>query len=320
MIKDNSLSTYQQEVLTGLTAPIKYLPSKLFYDTQGLILYNEIMGLPEYYLVNSDIQILKSYGKKIIQAIAMSGKELFNIVDLGAGNALKTQILLEESIKQNLKFHYMPIDIDAASLASLHHVLVQRFPKLSIETRHGDYFEILQNLKDLAHPKLILFLGSSIGNYTTEDATQFLNKLNASLNPGDKLLIGFDLVKDPAMTLAAYNDQMGITKKFNLNLLTRLNNEFGADFDLQNFIHYPSYDPLNHAAQSYLISTKQQTVNLRKLHTKIEFYPWEPIHTETSYKYQIEQINQFAVASHFNIRENFYDDKKYFVNSLWEPK
>lgn len=309
----NSLA---EEVLNGLTAPIKSLPSKLLYDTQGLIFYNEIMGLPEYYLVNSDLQILNTYSKEIVHSINYN--DFFYIVDLGAGNADKTKILLRTGIEQNIKFQYMPVDIDITSLQLLKKTLSQLFPELIIMPKEGNYFEILDYLKNLSQPKLVLFLGSSIGNYNTQETNDFLRKLSACLNSEDKLLIGFDLIKDPNIIFSAYNDSKGITKKFNLNLLTRLNKELGADFNLDNFIHYPYYDPLQQAAHSHLISNKEQTVYFEKLNKKIHFYAWESIHTETSYKYNTNAINQLATNNGFQILTNFYDEKKYFVNSLWQ--
>ncbi len=310
------MDQYTQEIVDGLTAKNKYLSSKLFYDKKGLELFSEIMRLPEYYLVNSEVEILNSYSDKILSHFSESPS--FNIIDLGAGNALKTQVLLNEVIHEHVMVKYQPIDIDEKSLIALSNELQKQFPKLNIEPKCGNYFEIINDLKQINTPKLVLFLGSSIGNYKTTDVNEFLTSLHQSLNRGDKLLIGFDLIKNPDMILNAYNDKKGITKEFNFNMLKRLNKEFDANFDLNHFIHYPIYDPINFVAQSFLVSTKYQKVSLKKLSLDIELHAWEPIHTESSQKYSTQMIEEFAVHNNFKIIDQYHDAKHYFVDSLWE--
>ena len=162
-----------------------------------------------------------------------------------------------------------------------------------------------------------MFLGSNIGNFTRLTAVQFLHQLQSALNPGDMVMIGFDLKKDPAKIMAAYNDKEGVTSAFNLNLLSRINREFGGDFKANNFLHTPYYDPVSGECRSYLISTKEQTVHIDGLNMQVHFKAWEAIHMEISTKFDVEGIHKLAKTSGFNIEANFFDEKRWFVDTVW---
>ena len=186
-----------------------------------------------------------------------------------------------------------------------------------IET--GDYFNALDDLnKQEKGRKVLLFLGSTIGNFIYKDALRFLKELNQQMNQEDLLLIGFDLKKDPTIILNAYNDQKGITEAFNLNLLERINNELDGNFNLGDFYHYPTYNPNNGEAQSYLISKKEQKIAIKALDQTFHFEEGESIFMEISKKYDTETINKLAEEAGFEVKENFFDQKRYFTNSLWK--
>lgn len=167
---------------------------------------------------------------------------------------------------------------------------------------------------------MVLFLGSNIGNFAEEEAIRFLTAMAENLYSGDLALIGFDLKKDPDVIRKAYNDQAGVTRAFNMNLLSRINRELKADFELNAFMHYPSYDPVSGEARSYLISRKKQEVHIEYLQQSFCFKAWEPIHVEISRKYDTATIKKYAAAAGFTIKELFYDSRHYYVNALWEKE
>ena len=195
------------------------------------------------------------------------------------------------------------------------------FPKLQIMPINLEYFAAVKEIsrKDTCK-KVILFLGSNIGNFQMEEASQFFANLGSILQAGDQLLTGFDLRKDPGTILAAYNDPNGITAEFNLNLLRRINRELNADFKPECFYHYPVYDPETGAARSYLVCMEDQKVNIGTIPLCVSFEKGEPIYMEISQKYSLDDIRKFAENSGFIVTENYFDGRKYFVNSLWEKK
>jgi uncharacterized SAM-dependent methyltransferase len=188
-----------------------------------------------------------------------------------------------------------------------------------VEAICKDYFQALHQLNETADRRnVVLFLGSNIGNFSEIEAIDFLTNLGDNLNAEDLLLIGFDLKKDPEVILKAYNDKSGITRAFNMNLLERINRELGGNFDLEQFMHFPLYDPELGEARSYLISKKRQTVYIATLDKSFEFKSWEPIHVEISRKYDLETINRYAEKAGFKVIKNFFDHNNYYLDSLWE--
>ncbi|MGH7784653.1 MAG: L-histidine N(alpha)-methyltransferase, partial [Candidatus Binatia bacterium] len=185
---------------------------------------------------------------------------------------------------------------------------------------HGDYFEILDSLKNRdGRRKVLLFLGSNIGNFSRTQAVDFFRRLRGVMNGDDRLFIGFDMQKDPRVIVRAYDDQAGITSRFNLNLLRRINTELGADFNLDQFSHYAQYRPVECAARSFLISREKQTVNIRALNRSFDFEQWEPIFMEISQKYTAAMIEELALASGFVIEKEFLDKENFYCDSLWHP-
>lgn len=310
------MNSFADDVLQGLTSTEKYLSSKYFYNTRGSKIFREIMAMPEYYLTDSEFEILTSQAGKIVDALGFN--QTFGIVELGAGDGKKTFELLEYLSVNNYPFYYMPIDISKAAIDNLTKKIKAKLPDIKIRPKVGDYFEILQAAKSEKEPKLILFLGSNIGNYTEEKAKTLLCLIHKNLNAKDKLLIGFDLQKNPIAIQQAYYDKQGITKRFNLNLLRRINEELHADFKLEDFDFYSHYNPETGEVRSYLVSLKNQEVHFKKLDKTISFKKDELIWTELSKKYTVAQIESMAIETGFKVIDHFKDSKKYFTDSLWE--
>lgn len=316
MIKQSS---FAEDVLAGLTSTPKSLSSKYFYDDEGSRLFMEIMKLPEYYLTRSEFEIFSEQTQEIFDAFS-AGQDEFDLIELGAGDGTKTAVLIEHFLRQPVKFRYTPIDISQEAIDSLSAKFEKAFPSLAIEKRTGDYFRILETLKDSSSKrKIILFLGSNIGNFNPEQAVEFFKHLRAVINENDLLFIGFDLQKDPHVILDAYDDAQGVTAAFNLNLLRRINRELGANFDLENFSHYAVYRPVECAARSFLISREKQSVFIEALNRSFDFEKWEAIFMEISQKYTLTMIEELARESGFTIERNFFDSQSFYTDSLWKP-
>lgn len=311
---------FAQDVLDGLTSDPKYLSSKYFYDSRGDKLFQQIMDLPEYYLTRCEYFILNKYKKELLGLFSASKNDTFDLIELGAGDGTKTKLLLEHFVKEKSRFTYYPVDISENVLKQLTSSLKQELPELQVKSIPKEYFSSIKEINDDngSGKKVVLFLGSNIGNFTEDTTASFLQQLSDALKPGDMVLIGLDLKKDPNIIEKAYDDESGVTKAFNLNLLERINRELKADFDLNNFIHYATYDPQSGKAKSYLISRKNQQVNI--LNKTISFSAWEAIHVEISQKFDLKMMNNLAANAGFEIVNNFVDDHQYFVDTLWRKK
>lgn len=309
-------TVFETDTLTGLSANPKYLSSKYFYDSRGSEIFNEIMRMPEYYLTDCELEIFTIFKRLIIKAFVSKEKE-FELIELGAGDGLKTKILLAHLLENNYKFKYIPIDISSRAIQGLQSDLQKNLPDLEFDGLIGDYFQLIAGLNG-SKQKVVLFLGSNIGNFSEDKSIQFLKRLNDVLNPGDQLLIGFDLKKEPEIILKAYNDPHGLTAAFNLNLLQRINQELDADFLPENFCHLEVYNPESGTAKSFLISKKAQTVHIQKPGRTFYFKENEKIFMEMSKKYDMPMIEKLAEQSGFDITANYFDSRQWFVNSLWK--
>ncbi len=309
---------FARDVKKGLSSEPKYLESKYFYDTEGDKLFQEIMGLSEYYLTDCEFEILHQNRDKLLKAFSDAGNP-FSLVELGAGDGLKTKLLLRHFHGHSADFTYLPIDISPNVLNVLSYELSRDLPGVQVQPYPGDYFDGLDELnrKDGGR-KVILFLGSSIGNFQPDDSLNFLKGLYQRMNRGDQLMIGFDLKKDPHIILRAYNDDSGITARFNLNLLNRINKELDADFNLDNFYHYPIYNPLNGETRSFLISKLAQTVRIGYLDQTFHFHMGEPVSMEISQKFDLTMVDELAGRSGFAVEANFFDSRRFFLDSLWK--
>jgi len=228
--------------------------------------------------------------------------------------------LIEHFINKGLDFDYEPIDISQEANDTLSARFKEKFPGLSINPHTGDYFKILGSLKNGGgRRKIILFLGSNIGNFLRDDAVSFFKQLREVMNPNDRLFVGFDMQKDPRTIVAAYDDKQGVTADFNLNLLRRINRELGADFNVEHFSHYAQYRPMECAARSFLISREKQTVNIAALDRSFEFQQWEAIFMEISQKYTHNMIEELASEGGFAIEKEFFDEENFYIDSLWSP-
>jgi L-histidine Nalpha-methyltransferase len=318
---DSSTSTeltqFADDVLQGLSSTPKRLSSRYFYDDEGSRLFMEIMKLPEYYLTRAELKIFKEQTDAIYEAFTNNAQAI-DLVELGAGDGTKTAVLIEHLLKQGVDFTYSPIDISGEANDALEANFHEKFPNLRISPHTGDYFKILGALKnDSGRRKIILFLGSNIGNFLRDSAVSFFRELREVLNPSDRLFVGFDMQKDPRVILDAYDDKQGVTAAFNLNLLRRINRELEADFNLERFSHYAQYRPMECAARSFLISRQKQTVTIKALNRSFEFGQWEPIFMEISQKYTREMIEELASGGGFEIETEFFDPENFYVDSLW---
>ncbi|OEJ99458.1 L-histidine N(alpha)-methyltransferase [Roseivirga misakiensis] len=313
-----ALSAFAEDIRTGLNQFPKTLPSRYFYDQIGDELFQRIMDLDEYYLTRAEFEVFVRQKAEILKAF-LGDNDNFRLVELGAGDGTKTKVLLSHFVEQKVDFTYSPIDISGHVLAQLKDDLSAEIPSLKVEPIVGEYFSALKELSGNDSTKeVVLFLGSNIGNFDEASGVEFLKHIGANLAAGDMLLIGFDLMKDPRKILSAYNDREGVTKAFNLNLLTRINSELGANFKIDQFDHFPTYDPLTGETKSHIVSKIKQEVFIEALGESIDFEAWEAIHTEVSQKYSYKMIESFAEEAGFRIVKNFTDSNDYFVDSLWE--
>ncbi|WPU94791.1 L-histidine N(alpha)-methyltransferase [Mucilaginibacter sabulilitoris] len=311
---------FYQDVVNGLTSEPKQLQSKYFYDKEGDRLFQQIMNCSEYYPFQCELEIFSQQTEMLANVIAKAGATA-DLIELGAGDCTKTRYLLAELVKMDTDFTYLPIDISENIIDFLNAQLPLDIPGLKVNGITGDYLQMLGRAADHSdNKKVVLFLGSNIGNMSPGEAAEFCMNLRQHLKPGDLVIIGVDLKKKPATILAAYNDKAGITKEFNLNLLRRINRELGANFEITQFEHYPVYDPDTGGCKSYLISLKKQQVMIPCVDgsTWINFEENEPMFMEISQKYSIKEIEELGRNAQFRPVANFFDNKGWFMDTVWE--
>lgn len=307
---------FLKEVLQDLSRSPKSLNAKYFYDQKGDKLFQQIMNCPEYYPTKCEMEIFTERASELALTLR-NGFEEFDLVEMGAGDATKSIYLLKALSDLKATFTYMPIDISSGMISHLEQSLPQQVKGLDVQGLNGEYFEMLEKAGQLSsRRKVVLMLGGNLGNETPENAALFCRKLRATLQQGDLVLMGFDLKKNPHTILAAYNDAAGYTRDFNLNLLQRINTELGGNFDVSSFEHYPSYDPATGACKSYLISKIPQQVMISG--NTFTFEQDEFIDMEISQKYTPEQTAEMAAATGFTPVAEFYDHKKWFVDTVWK--
>jgi L-histidine Nalpha-methyltransferase len=311
-------SAFAIDTIKGLSSNPKYLKSKYFYDDLGSAIFQDIMKMPEYYLTRCEEEILTQQKDSIVSAI-VNGDDAFSLVELGSGDGQKTKILLRHLAVLNKRFQYIPIDISQKANDEIKTMINLEIPEVEIYPRTGDYFNQLRELNGFASNfKVILFLGSNIGNFSEAETNKFLTELSGIMLPKDKVLIGIDLKKSPKVVMDAYNDPHGHTRRFNLNLLLRLNRELDADFVVEQFDQHTEYNPESGEVKSFLISKRSQQVFFGALNKRWHFEKWEPVFMERSCKYDYKTINRLAIQNGFRIVANFADSLDYFVDSLWE--
>jgi L-histidine N-alpha-methyltransferase len=315
---ENEKIEFMHDVLVGLSSEKKKIPSKYFYDEAGSELFNQITRHPDYYLTACELEILRSFRKEIAQLLK---KEPFNLIELGPGEGIKSRLLIEQFLSDHLSFNYCTIDISKNYLEQLVRRFNQQLPSLQIIAINSDFSDGIKWLGNKSKKRnFVLFLGSSIGNFNIPKSRRFLQDIRNALHIGDYMLISFDLRKDVDILLHAYNDSSGLTCAFNLNLLHRINRELQANFNIDSFAHYSTYNAHEGAMESFLISRENQLVTIASLNRDFMFEKFESIHVESSYKYLFSQIDKLAENSHFEIKKTYLDTKGYFVNSLWQAK
>jgi L-histidine Nalpha-methyltransferase len=308
-------SDFATDTFKGLSSIRKYLLPKYFYDETGTGIFQKIMNMPEYYPTACEHEIFTTH-KEYMSDIFNRGSERFDLIELGSGDGVKTMILLQKLVEQRSNLRFVPIDISPTATAELTGSLKKSLPDLLVEPLTGDYFHLTDRINGSSR-KVILFLGSNIGNFPDEELDLFLQQLSGITNRGDKAVIGFDLKKSPAIIMNAYDDRRGLTAKFNLNHLSRINRELDADFDLQMFEHFTEYNPVSGALNSYLISKAEQRVFVEALGQSFLFKKWEPVFMELSRKFELETIERLAADYGFEVERHLTDRLNYFTDSIW---
>ena len=309
---------FSEDVRLGLQAAPKSLPPKYFYDQLGSQLFEAICLLPEYYLTRAESEILARHSEEIVEASARGSS--LTLVELGSGSALKTRRIIEAILKRQTRLSYVPVDISHAALEASAHALLREFDALEVAAYASDYDSALPRLAENFETDsraLTLFLGSNVGNFDRDTARHFLRRLRAVLRDGDALLLGADLKKDPAALEAAYDDALGVTAAFNLNLLARINRELGADFRLRDFRHVALYNAREGRVEIYLESLREQAVRVGALSLDVRFGAGERIHTENSYKYDPEELSALAGATGFRLARTWLDAGERFSSNLF---
>lgn len=303
--------SFAADVMRGLTAIPKTLEPRYFYDDLGSALFAAITELPEYYVTRTEAEILA----RASETIAQTTGPVARLIELGSGNAQKTQRIIEAIASRQPNLVYQPIDVDAALLESSGRNVAARFPSVSVDAICGDFRDIA-TLGPVTGRTLVLFLGSSIGNLDHDDAVTLLRNVRRILAAGDAFLIGFDLVKSKSILDAAYNDALGVTASFNRNLLLQINRRLGGTFDLDSFAHRAFFDVEKSRIEMHLVSMERQSVRIEALDLDVKFERNETIHTENSYKYQMPQIERFAAAASFRVEGRWTDSRSWFADAL----
>ena len=304
--------SFSDEIFSSLNRESKFINPKFFYDQKGSVLFEKICSLPEYYPTRTEISILKKISNELLTHI----EEHFRLVELGSGTSIKTRILLDLFTNLQEKTEYFPIDISEI-LTESSEELLKIYDTLHITGIVDSYEGGLKFLNSYDDKKnLILFLGSSFGNFSSDNGNEFLKKVNATMKSGDLFLIGLDLVKSKNVLESAYNDSQNITAEFNLNVLSRINDELDADFDLNNFSHYAVYNEKKQRIEMYLKSLVNQSIVISKSNFVLKLKKGELIHTEHSHKYTKSQISNMLENVGFNIKQMWSDENDYFSLTL----
>ncbi len=309
---------FADTVNTGLSLENKRLPSWLIFDSVGSEIFKKITELAGYLPAACEFEIIRNHKNNIAKLITGN---TFNLIELGSGDGCKTRILIEHLLSKKSSFHYFPIDISHGAVTNLVRSLEDNHSGASLKVTGltGDYFEGLKAIfQDGPTQNLVLFLGVTLNNMDPDTAQSFLKNLCNALGAKDYLLIGFDLMKNPKLLYSAYNDSEGLFEKFNLHLLDRINQELGADFNKEHFVQQGQFNPDTRAVESYLFSTRDQTVYIKALNKNFHFKAWEAMQTEQSFKYTLEEIEHLAVKNGFEVVEHLFDSRKYFVDSIWK--
>ncbi|MFL6233610.1 MAG: L-histidine N(alpha)-methyltransferase [Thermoanaerobaculia bacterium] len=307
--------TFAEDVRRGLTANPKVLYPKYFYDELGSLLFEAITALPEYYLTRAEAEILRTYAGEIVAAL---GGPVW-LLELGSGDGQKTRLLIEALLARQGTLEYVPVDISESAVETSSRSLLFSYPSLRITGYIGEYHRALRAIRQeraLPGRTLVLFLGSTLGNLDLEERSVLLRDVRALLDPGEGFLLGVDLKKPEDVLIPAYDDALGVTAAFNLNLLVRVNRELGGEFDLGAFRHQARYNREEGRVEMHLVSRRAQTVALRSLGIEVPFAEGESIHTESSYRFDLPQIAALAAETGFEVRQTWTDSARRFASNL----
>jgi L-histidine Nalpha-methyltransferase len=312
---------FATDIIDGLSRDNdkKWIKPKYLYDEIGSCLFERICEQPEYYPFRTETGILKRHGQRIFEFLDGD----VSVVELGSGNSAKTRILLSSLLEKQKDVFYFPIDVSQEILLKTAHDLNREFTRLNTFGIAADYSEgiretcnILVKNGTMPERKFVVFLGSTIGNFEYQESIEFLTLIRASMREGDFLLLGFDLQKDIKLLEDAYNDKLGFTAAFNLNLLSRINRELGGKFRVTDFRHFAFYNTEHHRIEMNLISKITQKVYVTRIGRSLSFFKDERIHTENSYKFTLEQMKDIVERSGFQIVENFLDHNNLYCVGL----
>jgi dimethylhistidine N-methyltransferase len=303
------------DVRRGLLAEPKTLPPYLLYDDAGSRLYEQITELPEYYLTRAERRILAAHAGEIAERVR-HGSDVLNVIELGAGSASKTELLLRAIVERGAQCTYVPIDVSSSALASAGERLREELPSVRVRAMPGTYDQALRALGDVPAPRLVLFLGSTVGNMTDAEASALLSDVRRALPGPTWLLLGTDLVKSPDVLRAAYDDAAGVTAAFNKNVLVRMNRELGAHFDVDAFRHVARWNARESRIEMHLESQRAQAVAVDALRLQLRFGAGETIHTESCIKYDMPRIARLLDAGGFALDTTWADDELGFAVQL----
>jgi L-histidine Nalpha-methyltransferase len=301
------------EVFSGLSSRPKTLSPWLFYDAAGSRLFEQITELAEYYVTRTEREILAQYAPEIIAA---TGDRPVTLIELGAGTATKTGLLLEAALRRQGSLIYHPIDVSASALAEAQQRIEEGLPGVTVQPQVADYTEGLGEIEAAGCRRLVLYIGSSIGNFDPPQALQLLREVRRQLVPGDALLLGVDMVKSRRVLLRAYDDASGVTAAFNKNVLTRINREFGSNFNLRLFRHRARWNEEHFRIEMHLESLIAQCVLIPALDLEVKLARGETIHTENSYKFTGERVEQLIEHAGFRLRASWSDPLEWFGEYL----
>jgi L-histidine N-alpha-methyltransferase len=305
-----SVETMSREIREGLTAASKRLPSKYFYDERGSLLFEKITELPEYYLTRAEWALLEAEAAEIAR-LSRFGE----LVELGSGSARKTRLLLEAGLNAGTLRNYTLVEVDPSSAERAARRIARRYPGLDIHAVVGDFEHHLERLPDGGR-RLVAFLGSTIGNFTEDQATEFLFQVGGLLERDDRFLLGTDLVKNVARIEAAYNDSAGVTAEFNSNILEVINRRLGGNFDLNAFEHVSFYNGERSRIETYLRARTAQRVHLAAIDLDVDFAAGESILTEVSCKYTRRSVERLLAGAGLALEHWLPDDEGAYALSL----
>ncbi|HEV8523137.1 MAG TPA: L-histidine N(alpha)-methyltransferase [Terriglobales bacterium] len=310
-LEQRPISEIAADALEGLTRSPKALPPKLFYDAEGSALFEEITRLPEYYLTRTELSILEQNADEICRRVGSNA----SVVELGAGSARKTRTLIRALARRQLRVLYVPVDISRPALAEAQRALEAEFHCVKVRPVVRDFSD-LTFLRSVPAPRLVLYIGSSVGNLEERDAISLLGGLRRAMSPRDHLLLGTDLVKPRDLLLAAYDDAAGVTARFNKNMLARINRELGGHFDLDAFEHVACWNQDMSRIEIYLESLCHQTVVIDALRLQVSFAAGERLHTENSYKYTIASVRSMLERAGLELEQTWTDPCRWFAIHL----